>query len=153
MDKVPQLSDMYRVIKANMADSSKIPITPALHAYFGDVLPNAVGLNLFGTPSIIFNKVKALDEIYVIKNAYHTKHENERMFGEPLIYNNIVSMDSADPMYKKKRKSLSGAFFKNKIRAMMNIVKTTSLRVFKNLQDEAVDGVTVIDLNTLTTRL
>jgi len=42
-------------------------------------------------------------------------------------------MASDDPAYKKKRKTLSGAFFKGKIRAMMDLVKKTSLKVFKDL--------------------
>ena len=116
-----------------MADPSKIPITPPLYTFFGKDLPAAAGMNLFGTPSIIFNKTKALNDIYGLQNAYHTKHENERVFGAPLLYNNIVSMASDDPAYKKKRKTLSGAFFKGKIRAMMDLVKKTSLKVFKDL--------------------
>ena len=75
------------------------------------------------------------------------------MFGKPLLYNNIVGMDSADPQYKKKRKTLSGAFFKNKIRAMMDIVKKTSLQVFKEVQNDAVDGKTKLHLNEITTKL
>ena len=62
-------------------------------------------------------------------------------------------MDSADPAYKVKRKVLSGAFFKNKIRAMMHIVKTTSMKVFKDIQDKAVDGKTELDLAKITSLL
>ena len=62
-------------------------------------------------------------------------------------------MDSADPAYKVKRKVLSGAFFKNKIRAMMHIVKTTSIKVFKDIQDKAVDGKTELDLAKITSLL
>lgn len=142
----PQVSDTIRIIKANIADNTKIPITPAFFTYFGDPLPKKIGTWLFGTPSIVFNRVTSLNEIYVTKNAYHTKHENERTFGKPLLYNNIVAMDSADPMYKKKRKTLSSAFFKGKIRPMMDLVKETSLKFFKKIQDKNVDGATEIDL-------
>lgn len=93
----PQLSDTVRVIKANIADNTKIPLTPAFHAYYGEALPQKLGTWLFGTPSIVFNRVTSLNEIYVTKNMYHTKHENERMFGKPLLFNNIVAMDSDDP--------------------------------------------------------
>ena len=149
----PQISDSFRVIKAVAAEPYRIPISPALVAYFGNVLPPVAGMWLFGTPSLIFNRVSALDEIFVTKNKFHTKHENERAYSQPLLYNNIVSMDTADPQYKKKRKVLSGAFFKNKIRAMMHIVKSTSITLFKQLQDEAVDGKTEVDLVKITTKL
>jgi len=136
-----------------MRDNTRVPITPAIIEYFSDNLPGKVGLWLFGTPSILFNNVASLNEIYVTKNAYHTKHENERLFGEPLLFNNIVSMDTADPKYKAKRKSLSAAFLKAKIRSMMGMVKSTTLRFFKDIQDKAVDGVTVADLNDTTCAL
>ena len=87
------------------------------------------------------------------KNQYHTKHENERKFGRPLLYNNIVSMDTADPLYKKKRKVLSSAFFKAKIRPMMDLVKDTSLKFFKKIQDKNVDGATEVDLVQVTSSL
>lgn len=62
-------------------------------------------------------------------------------------------MDTADPQYKTKRKVLAGAFFKNKIRSMMHIVKKTSLSFFKKIQEEAKDGKTEVDLIKLTTKL
>jgi cytochrome P450 len=117
-------------------------------------MPEKLGCWLFGEPSIIFNRVSALNEIYVTKNQYHTKHENERLFGEPLLLNNIVSMDTANPAYKSKRKTLSSAFFKNKIRALMDLVKYTSLKYFKDIQDRAnADGATELDLNKTTSTL
>ena len=149
----PQLSDTLRIIKATMDDGYAIPIMPALVNYYGKALPPVTGMWLFGTPSLVFNRVVALDEIYVTKNKFHTKHENERIYSAPLLYNNIVSMDTADPQYKKKRKVLSGAFFKNKIRAMMHIVKSTSLTLFKSIQDSAVDGKSEQDLVKLTSKL
>ena len=64
----PQLTDTLRFIQSNIKDSTKIPITPAFYDYFGEVLPEKIGTWLFGTPSIIFNRVSALNEIYVTKN-------------------------------------------------------------------------------------
>ena len=46
---------------------------------------------------------------------------------QPMLYNNIVSMETEDPLYKSKRKALSSAFFKNKVREMTVIVKQTAL--------------------------
>jgi len=60
---------------------------------------------------IFFNRVEHLNDLWVTKNKYTTKHELERKAGVPLLSSNIVSMDSADPTYRHKRKVLSSAFF------------------------------------------
>jgi len=108
---------------------------------------------LFGTRSIIFNSVSCLNELYVTKNQFYSKHENERSLSQPLLGTNIISMESNDPEYKTKRKVLSQAFFKNKIRAMMDCVKSTALKIFKEVQDKAVDGKTELDLVKITSRV
>ena len=118
-----------------MADNTKIPVSPTLLAYHDFPLPPVTALWLIGTPSIIFNSARSLEELYVTKNAYYTKHENERLYSAPLLNKNMITMDTDDPQYKSKRKVLSSAFFKNKIRAMMHIVKSTSLKIFKDIQD------------------
>ena len=130
-----------------------IPITPALVDYFGKNLPACIGMWLFGTPTLIFNSVASLNELFVTKNQFYSKHENERMFSQPLLGTNIVSMASDDPQYKTKRKVLSQAFFKSKIRSMMACVKSTALKVFKEVQDKNVDGKTEVDVVKLTSRL
>ena len=45
-------------------------------------------------------------------------------------------MDSDDPMYKKKRKALSGAFFKSKMDLITRTVKQTVLKTFYDLQQK-----------------
>ena len=151
----PQVTDTFRLIKAAVAQPYRIPISPIIETYYEkERPPKAAGLFLFGTTSIIFNKVSVLNELYVTKNQFYTKHENERAFSQPLLFNNIVSMDTADPTYKTKRKSLSQAFFKNKIRLMMQQVKKSSLKLFKELQATAdSDGKCKTDLVKFTTRL
>ena len=78
MNRFPQISDTIRIIMANTRDPSKIPIYPSLTHYFGEELPAKIGMWLFGSPSVIFNRVSCLNELYVKKNAYFTKHEQER---------------------------------------------------------------------------
>ena len=46
----------------------------------------------------------------------------------------ILATDCDDPKYKKKRKALSAAFFKNKVAKMTMSVKEHALRKFKELQ-------------------
>ena len=74
--------------------------------------------------------------------------ELERHIGAPFFTKNIISMDSEDPLYKKKRKALPGAFFKNKVEKMTMSVKEELLRTFRELQAEGAE--VTKDLNRLT---
>ena len=57
-----------------------------------------------------------MEEIFATKNAVFSKHDTKKKLSRPLLYNNIVTMETENPKYKQKRKALSSAFFKNKIR-------------------------------------
>ena len=93
-------------------------------------LPPFTGTMLFGMPAILICDPAALEDLYVKKNSAYTKHEIERRFGPPLIYNNIVNMETDEPLYAPKRKVLSSAFFKNKVQKMVRTVKETVLEQF-----------------------
>mgnify|MGYP001626833453 CR=1 FL=1 len=43
--------------------------------------PSAVGFFLMGMPTIWFNSYKYLEELFVTKNAFYTKHPIERQLG------------------------------------------------------------------------
>ena len=100
----------------------------------GDHLPPFSGAMLFGMPCILISDVDALEDVYIKKNPAFSKHELERAFGPPLVYNNIVNMETDNPDYSTKRKVLSSAFFKNKVQRMVNMVKETTLDQFTKLQ-------------------
>lgn len=93
-------------------------------------LPQIAGMFVFGMLCVIWNKPEALDELYVTKNAFYTKHEIERAGARPLIVNSIVSMESDDPTYRKKRKALSGAFLKGKMDLITELVKKSAMHSF-----------------------
>ena len=57
-------------------------------------------------------------------------------------------METDDPNYKKKRKALSAAFFKNKVAKMTMSVKEHTLRKFKELQAKGSEN--RVDLNLFT---
>ena len=78
-------------------------------------MPAAVGFQFLGSPGVAFTKAKQAEEVFLTKNAHYTKHELERAVSKPLMNNNVVNLDTDHPMYKKKRKALSGAFFKSKM--------------------------------------
>ena len=77
--------------------------------------PTATGMHLAGMVTVWFCSAKYLEEIFVTKNAFYTKHPIERAMSRPLLFNNVLSMDTDDPAYKKKRKALSAAFLKSKM--------------------------------------
>ena len=64
---------------------------------------------------VLINDPSLLEAFYVTKNAYFTKHESQRKSGEPLVYNNILNMDTHHAEYAPKRRAVSSAFFKNKV--------------------------------------
>jgi hypothetical protein len=84
---------------------------------------------------MVYNKVECLNDLFVTKNSFYSKHEVERKAGYPLLRNNIVNLASEDPSYRPKRKALSSAFFKDKVQKMILTTKETTMRVFKHYQD------------------
>jgi cytochrome P450 len=98
--------------------------------------------------SLWFNKPKYLEEIFVTKNAFFTKHELERSVSKPLLNENIVNMNTDDPAYKKKRKALSSAFLKSKMTDIIQMIKGTALQCFAELQAKGDEN--EVDLNLYT---
>ena len=95
--------------------------------------PKFLGIYILGSNMILVNDPDLLEEIYVKKNNLYTKHPSKRDGGEPLIYNNIVSMDTHSPAYAPKRKALSSAFFKGKVQKMVSSIKRLTLEYFSEL--------------------
>ena len=98
--------------------------------------PRFLGIYIMGINFILVNDADLLEEIFVKKNALFTKHESKREGGKPLIYNNIVSMDTHHPAYAPKRRALSSAFFKGKVQNMVSSIKRIALEYFKEFQDQ-----------------
>ena len=95
--------------------------------------PEKLGVYVFGTLAICFNKADSLDDLYVNKNSAYSKHEIERKFSIPMLRNSLFSMETDDPQYVKKRKALTGAFMKSKLEAIRMQVKQVALRTFAEL--------------------
>ena len=90
--------DTVRVIVQAAANRHDLPIVPSIKKALNvDHLPSHAGVCIVGEVILLFNDPDALQDIYVNKNAAFTKHEVERKFGLPLLYNNIVSMETDDP--------------------------------------------------------
>ena len=92
------ITDTVRVIMQAASNRHDIPIVPAIKkALDVDHLPSHAGLCMMGEVMLFFNDPTALQDIYVNKNSAFTKHELERKFGAPLLFNNILSIDTDDP--------------------------------------------------------
>ena len=119
--------------------------------YPDNIFPDKVGLCLFGMPCVVFNKSRQLDELFVTKNSVYTKHDIERQAQRPLTYNNMLALHTDDPIYKKKRKALSAAFFKSKMSLIAKIVKQTTLHCFSELQAKGPSN--EVDLSSFTSMI
>ena len=49
-----------------------------IKAKHGGTLPPTVGMHMFGTMGVFFNEPKAVEELFLTKNAFFSKHEIER---------------------------------------------------------------------------
>jgi hypothetical protein len=85
---------------------------------------------MLGAPIVSFSKVTYLDDIYVTKNAVTTKASFGKMGAEPMLYSNLITACSSDPSVRIRRKTLSSAFFKDKIRDIVTSTKETTLKIF-----------------------
>lgn len=78
-------------------------------------LPPVTGFYLLGTPGLVINSCALLEDLYVTKNAFFSKHPMGKMGGKPLFTDNLLTLETDNPKYKQKRKAISGAFFKSKM--------------------------------------
>jgi hypothetical protein len=91
-----------------------------------DTLPGANGCCFFfGEPFLWINDPAYLTDIYVNKNMSITKSPGAYFAG--LQDRSIFFDHTKDPVYIKKRKDLSGAFFKSKLLGMIENIKEISL--------------------------
>ena len=58
----------------------------------------------------------------------------------------IVMMQTDDPSYVEKRKTLSGAFFKSKLVGMTEIIKQVIMKEVKKLQTQDLNNVELSEL-------
>ena len=61
-----------------------------------------------------------------------------------LVTDSIVFQDTFDPEYAKKRKALSGAFFKQKLIGMTEIIKQVTLNEIRLLQEAKLSEVDIV---------
>ena len=94
------------------------------NTYFSDgkeVSP-FVGVVFGTTVSLYVNHPEAAAEIFIAKNKYFDKHPRsanllKRFFGDSILF------AKSDMLWQQKRKALSAALYKEKLRVMIDIIK------------------------------
>ena len=126
---------------------------PTLFPYFyqaresiSEILPPVFALCLFGDSVLFLNSPEMLEEVYVNKNLWYTKHDFERHFVKMMVDSPITHVDTHDPSYAPRRKSLSQAFFKQKLVQMTKIIKKATLEYIKQNQAPVVGESKTMDL-------
>jgi len=86
-------------------------------------------LNYF--PYLFFRDPDMLNELYVTKNKYFDKHPLIKNLLYPLMGDSILLAASTES-WSMKRKSLSTAFYKDKLIKMCDLVKSTLREVLNS---------------------
>jgi len=123
--------DTVRMIRWFTKDSTLVPIFYQARESISEVLPPMFALCIFGDSLLFLNSPELLEEAYVNKNAWYTKHDIERDAVKMLVNSPITHVHSQDPAYAPMRKSLSQAFFKKKIVLMTQIIREVTLDYIK----------------------
>jgi cytochrome P450 len=98
-----------------------------------------VGL-VFGTKvALVINTPELSQELYLTKNKYFDKHPHasglySRMLGDSILF------AKSDVLWQQKRKALSAALYKDKLRVMMEIMKDKTISIIRNKWMKAKNG-------------
>ena len=93
---------------------------------------------------IVFSDPELVSEIFIAKNKYFDKHPKFGNVQKRLIGDSIIFSPSND-LWAKKKKSISSAFYKDKLTKMMQICIRCTLDFFKTWEDNKVK---IIDITT-----
>ena len=135
-------TDLYKYIGYLRNRPTEIAQFLLMEEYSGKDIPPIFAFNQLGTQIIAFNDCSVLEELYVTKNAFYTKHPLAKLGG---LIDNFLTADSNDPVYKRKRKVLSGALMKLKMSKMQQVVKKVTLQTFAELQEQGDKNVVCIN--------
>lgn len=108
--------------------------------------PPVVGLSFVGAPAVVINSVDYLEDLYITKTQFVTKFYINRLQFYQLMPSTVLMMQTDDPTYAEKRKTLSGAFFKSKLVAMTSIIKQVIMKEVARLQTLSLNNVQLSEL-------
>jgi hypothetical protein len=90
------ITDMKALTAAAIEDPISMPVYPACHKVYGNVLPPVWGMFLGPFRAIMINAPEYLEEIYVKHNAFHSKHDHEKQTFNLLNPTTITFLPSED---------------------------------------------------------
>lgn len=142
-------TDFFSLIRFSKTNKHEMILAPLIKRFEKNCqLPEAIGLHFIGTTGVTFTRAKQVEEVFMTKNAFFSKHEISRKLSKPLLSDDIVTIATEHPLYKKKRKALSGAFFKTNMTQIAKNIKYVALQTFAELQQQGSSS--VVDLNMFT---
>ncbi len=81
--------------------------------------------------TLIVNRPEPAEDLFLTKNKYFDKHPRTAKFYSRLTGDSILFAKS-DLLWQQKRKSLSAALYKEKLRIMIEMIKEIALDVIRN---------------------
>ncbi len=90
-----------------------------------------VGIVFGTTVALLVNRPEACEELFLTKNKYFDKHPRSAKFGKRLFGDSILFAKS-DTLWQQKRKSLSAALYKEKLKVMIEMVKGITIDLIRN---------------------
>ncbi|CDW76461.1 cytochrome family subfamily polypeptide 55 precursor [Stylonychia lemnae] len=127
----PILGTLWNVKKVldNMGPYSKTILEEYWHNYFGDQLPPIFSDHRMPCASIIFCDPTYVNEIYTTKTKYMDKHPKFSRTSY-VQFKNSTSLQRSTEDWNQKRKHLTQAFYKDKIKIMLkSTIAVTNARV------------------------
>ena len=97
-----------------------------------------VGLVFGTTVGLVVNSPELSQELYLSKNKYFDKHPKTAEIFSRLTGDSILFAKS-DILWQKKRKALSAALYKDKLRIMMEVMKGVTIDMIRNKWMKAED--------------
>jgi cytochrome P450 len=102
-------------------------------------VPPIVGMVLGTTVVLMVNSPDLAEELFLTKNKYFDKHPKSASLFSRLTGDSILFAKS-DIKWQQKRKSLSAALYKDKLRAMVDMMKDSTIDIIRNKWMKAKDG-------------
>jgi cytochrome P450 len=90
-----------------------------------------VGMVFGSSVTLVVCRPEPAEELFLTKNKYFDKHPRSAKFFSRLTGDSILFAKS-DLLWQQKRKSLSAALYKDKLRVMIEMMKDVSLDVIRN---------------------
>lgn len=134
---MPIFGNLGAIIKTrdNFAKPNENPMMEVGKYYFGDDQPGVFGFCFQKYPTLVISDPAILEELYVNKNKYFDKHPRIYEVMKPMMGESIL-LARSNELWSRKRKSLSTAFYKDKLSKMMDIIRNVVTNYVKALEKE-----------------